>query len=148
MFTIGDLDDPNHPAYTADMPTPDLTGLIAAGNGAVQITCGGRAGDVAVTVQTWNAAPAADLDAWQEVAEASVTWPAPIVQLTGSDAEQAVVVPVTLPPSQDRSFRVRAYAVNRDLDDGESHLIHIWPAPPTEDLLLKATDELGATWRL
>lgn len=146
-FTIGDLDDPDHPAYSGEMPTPDVTGLIAAGHGAVQVTCGGHAGDVAVTVETWAEAPAADLDAWQEAGEVSVIWPIPFVQLTGSDADEATVLQITLPRSTDQCFRVRAHALNRDEDDGELHLIQIWPAPPTGDVLLKATDDTGAMWR-
>jgi len=142
-FTIGDLENPNHPAYTGDMPTPDVTGLIAAGDGAVQIVCGGRTSDVTVTVQTWSAPPPADLDTWEDIAEVSVIWPVPTVQLVGSISSPPEAIPVTLPKSDGDSFRVRAHVVNRDLEDGESHLVQIWPAPPAEPVLLKATDEFG-----
>lgn len=153
-FCVADPTDPDSPMYTGAVPTPDLTGLIAVAPGFLAVTCGLHLGDLTVTVEVWDGPPEADLDRWDDVAEASVTWPVARVQVTGAATDDPEDIPVPLPESPADSYRVRVAVTNRDAgedrtedDPVETYLIQIWAAPLSEPVLMKATDEVGALWR-
>lgn len=153
VYFLGDPEDPDSPIYTGEVPTPDRTGLVASGAGVVQITCGVNTGDVHIAVEVWPDAAPVDLHAWDDAAEASVAWPVSQVRVIGASTEDVPGFPVELPARQG-AYRVRVCVRDRDAgedrgphDPPEKHLVQIWPAPAAPELLLKATDQVGAVWR-
>jgi hypothetical protein len=155
VIFLGDPDDPDSPIYTGDVPPSDATGLVAATDGAMQITCGVNVGQVTISVQTWEQPPPTELDDWDDVAETSVHWKTDRIQVIGAAVDDAPVVPIDLPATEQHTYRVRDHARNRDAgedrtdtDPTEHHLLQIWAAPPAPDQLLKATDTTGQTWRI
>jgi hypothetical protein len=156
MFSLGDPEDPNSPLYNpGTLPTPDVTGLLAAAPGFVAVTCGVHVGNVSVTVELWDDPPSRDLASWDDVAEVSVTWPAERIMVSGETTDTGPDFSIVLPAAPAASFRVRDSVRNRDAgedrsdrDPVEQHLIQIWPAAPAADELLKAADQTGLIWRI
>lgn len=156
LFSLGDPDDPNSPLYNpGTLPTPDVTGLLAAAPGFVAVTCGVHVGTVSVIVETWDDVPDTDSDPWSDVAEVSAVWSVEQITVFGDTAEPGASLAVTLPAAPNGSFRIRGSVRNRDAgedrtegDPVEEHLLQIWPAPAADDELIKATDAVGAMWRV
>jgi hypothetical protein len=154
-YALGDRNDPDSPLYhVGAYPSPDVTGLLATAPGFLAITCGTGMGTVEVIVELWDGPPVVDLDTWDDVAEASITWPRGRAEILRSDIDEAEDVTLDLPATDASSYRVRGFARNRDAgedrgpdDPVEQHLIQIWPAVTQPDTLLKATDATGALWR-
>ncbi|GAB2630239.1 hypothetical protein GCM10027168_72280 [Streptomyces capparidis] len=128
------------------------TGLLDAApqGGAVAVVCGQEIGHVRLTLELWDAAPPVRLEGWQDAAEVSAHWTEDVMLLGGGPADDEVTVPLPGPGA----YRVRAHGTHRDdgdprtLDDPvEEYLIQVWPAPPGEPALLKATSATGALWR-
>ncbi|RSN60650.1 hypothetical protein DMH01_15275 [Amycolatopsis sp. WAC 04182] len=155
-FSLGDRNDPHSPLYhVGALPIPRVTGLLATAPGFVGVTCGVHLGEITVTTETWDSPPGPDLATWDDVAEVSVTWPDNRIAVCGTEADGAVDIPLTLPPSPGYSYRVRDSVLHRDAgedrgpdDPQEHHLIQLWPDTPRPDELLKATDNTGALWRI
>jgi hypothetical protein len=154
VFVLGDPDDAASPIHSGEIPTPDETGLIAAADGAVQITCGVNVGEVTVSVETWPEPPSAALADYDDVAEVSVRWTAGTVHVVGASVDDAPDIAIALPAAADGVYRVRDHARNRDAGEDrdesapeEHHLLQIWAAPEEPPRLLKATDAVGAVWR-
>jgi len=153
VYYLADPNDPASPFHTGEIPTPDVTGLVASGSGVVQVTCGVNTGDVHITVEAWPDAPPAGLDSWDDAAETSVAWSSGKVDVIGASTDDVPGFPVGL-PSGAGSYRVRVHVRGRDAgedrgpdDPAEEHLVQIWPAPAAPEALLKATDQVGSMWR-
>ncbi|WP_134046152.1 hypothetical protein [Amycolatopsis arida] len=154
IFYLIDPDDQDCPVYTGNFPTPDVTGLIAVAPNFAAITCGVYIGEIVVSVEIWNEPAKIELDSWDDVAEASTTWRASQVQVSGAAVDEPKDLRVSLPRSENGSFRIRAAVRNRDAgedrtsaDPVEEHLIQIWAAPPAPQHLTKSSDRVGAVWR-
>jgi hypothetical protein len=107
----------------------------------IQVKTGMWGFDLPLTVEILEAEPAACLDAWQEVSEATAVLTGPVL-LIEYDPERADRFPLPAEPDQTSSYRVRVHATGRaeaaeavhvSADDGdplvERHLIQVWPAP-------------------
>ncbi|MFF9034255.1 hypothetical protein ACF090_02155 [Streptomyces sp. NPDC014892] len=127
-------------------------GLVAATDGAIEVSTGIHTGDVRVTVElhAQKPEPAAD---WEEIAE--ISWRSP--------SGEAFVAPpmddpVDLPSLAFQGpgpYRLRVHARGRDtavdqavVDEAvESYLLQSWPAEHQDALLVRATDAYGAQLR-
>jgi hypothetical protein len=114
---------------------------VRADRHLVQVLTGMWGFDLPLTVEILDAEPAADLDAWPEVSEATAILTGPVL-LIAYDPERVDRFPLPAGPDQTSSYRVRVHATGRaeaaeavhvSADDGdplvERHLIQVWPAP-------------------
>jgi hypothetical protein len=121
----------------------------AAVSGGMFLTTGLHTGYVKLLVQVHNAAPDVD-DTWDEIVEAS--WRLASAPAVLKDWEGGLVCELPLKPG---TYRVR-YSARRfgedpeDEDDRpepiESYMLELWPAPPSEDAVIKQTSEHAAYW--
>ncbi|MGJ5826506.1 hypothetical protein [Streptomyces ossamyceticus] len=127
-------------------------GLVAATDGAIEVSTGIHTGNVRVTVELHAPRPEAAAD-WEEVAE--ISWRSP-----SGEALVAPLMdnPVDLPSLASQGpgpYRLRVHARRRDaaVDQAavdevvESYLLQSWPAEHQDALLVRATDTYGAEVR-
>lgn len=130
-------------------------GLVDPLDSGAMIITGVEVGYVLVEAEVLALAPASvALDGWDDVAEVSVQCPHGDAWVaSGQDLPPGLPL---LTPAGPGSYRLRVHAAGRDvaLDDPvsdepvEHYLIVIWPAPPSADELIKATDERGRGFRM
>jgi hypothetical protein len=105
-------------------------GIPAVPGQAAIIFTGTVFGDVTVTVDLLDTEPAPDLDAWAEVAEVSLYLAGGGFVTTVGEADEDDLLPGL--PAGD--VRLRVHARGRDAalegNEGEEHLLQVWPAPP------------------
>jgi len=108
----------------------------------IQVITGMWGFDLPLTVEILDAEPAADLDTWQEVSEATAVLTGPELFITSVEINPVDRFPLPAGPDQASSYRVRVHATGRaeaaeavhvSADNGdpliERHLIQVWPAP-------------------
>lgn len=149
-----------------------LVAVQADGHGAA-VFCGAYYSVVAVTVDVLDSAPEPELDAWEDVEEVSMalTGPSPLLtelyedeqgqDPSGPPAEEWIRLPAA--DGETRTYRVRVHARGHgraaaaeeqepagEADDDplievEQHLIQIWPAPRSAQIIWKHTHIEPAT---
>jgi hypothetical protein len=150
-----EADEP--PAEAEGIPA---NGLIAAAPDYISVYTGLHTGDISLTLETWQDEPPLDLDAWEEVVEVSFTSTTGDAKVVDEWTDSPVPIDLNLAFAGPGEYRLRAHARGRDLgrdedtqsaDDGdtlvEHHLLQAWPASPGSELILKATDDVGAEAR-
>ncbi|MFD3580497.1 hypothetical protein [Streptomyces sp. NPDC058644] len=135
-------------------PLSPRRGITTPGSFALLMT-GTELGPVRVTLTQHTAPPPSpDLDAWDDIVEASLLMPGANPGITDAHDSDP------LPPLTDTAgapCRIRAHARGRDrghqqlIIDGEDpleeHLLEVWPAPTAPLYTWKTTDAYGATLR-
>lgn len=149
-YHLFQITDPEGPV--ADDLDVSHNGLVAATDGAIEVSTGIHTGNVRVTVElhAQRPEPAAD---WEEVAEISC-------QSRSGEVLVAPLMddPVDLPSLASQGpgpYQLRVHARGRDtavdqavVDEAvESYLLQSWPAPHQDALLVRATDAYGAQVR-
>jgi hypothetical protein len=118
-------------------------GFVAPGSTGANILTGLFWGPVTVTVEIHAAAPALDLDGWEDVVETSLFTDSGTIRPPIPRSEDAPPLPPlnTTPSSW---FRIRAHARGREAardillppaDPPEEHLLQLWPAPQTDEVI-------------
>jgi hypothetical protein len=140
-----------------DIPVHDF-----AGNGLVSVPQGGPAavvcategGEISVTAELWDGAPALHADEWEDAAEVSLNWPTTTMHIGGDEVTPLEETAALTLPSPG-SYRLRVHGRHRDAGDVrnegdpvEEYLIQLWPAPEDKPVLHKATSQLGAAHRI
>lgn len=158
FYVYGDEFDPSGFSYTGFngllAPLAPGEGITEPGRFAIVMT-GTEVGPVRVTLTQYaTEPPPPDLDAWDDVVEASLLLPGANPGIT--DAHDNDPLP-SLSRVADLPCRIRAHARGRDLGheqlvlDGEEpleeHLLEVWPAPCDTLHIWKTTDAYGATLR-
>lgn len=133
-------DHGEQPSSALDYSGDDIPRRIKAAPSIV-VVMPERNMDVPVEIEIADEAPAADLDAWDHVAEASLELPSGRLEI-----HQCTTGSVDILPVARGSWRVRAYhgglsTLSEDGLDGEDHYrLVLWPAPPGEVVVLKQYD--------
>lgn len=144
QFQIGGLEsDPTTIAAETDVFT-------VSGSGLLMVHTGISAGPATVGVELHDSAPPADLDAWDNVAETTVSTTEDLHVITVDGDVSETLGPIPAPPSGALTLRVstRGRAANWDriVDDPcEDYLIQAWPDDsnaPTRQL--KSADGMWA----
>jgi hypothetical protein len=143
----------------AEIPDEVFTGgngLISTPPGIAVVHAGTHTGPVRLTLQTRPDPPLhTDLEQWEEVVEVSISTQAGqvLVEEWGSPTREDLGNLVSAGPG---SYRLRMHARGRDQADAtvplpeepiEEHLLITWPAPTTDETILKQTDHYGALHR-
>jgi hypothetical protein len=143
----------------AEVPDEVFTGgngLISTPPGIAVVHAGTHTGPVRVTVQArTDPPPHTDLEQWEEVVEVSITTQAGqvLVEEWGGPTRDDLGSLVSAGPG---SYRLRMHARGRDQahtdvvapgDPIEEHLLITWPAPATDETIVKQTDRYGAHHR-
>ena len=153
QYEISDWD----PDREFGLPYPGgASGLVGVSPGVAVVITGTQFGNVAIGVQAGESDPGLDTGPWDEVVEVSVaSGPGGqgLCVTSGGDGPEEFL---QLTPPGAGSYRVRVHARGRDAgadldvvedEPVEEHLLQIWPAPPTPEIIHKTTDEVGAGLR-
>jgi hypothetical protein len=153
QYEIGDWD----PDREFGQPDPGgASGLVGVAPGVAVVITGTQFGNVSVGVQGGESYPGLDTALWDEVVEVSVvSGPGGqgLCVTSGGDGPEEFL---QVTPPGAASYRVRVHARGRDLgadvdvvedEPVEEHLVQIWPAAATPEVIHKTTDELGAGLR-
>jgi hypothetical protein len=148
QFHISDLEGP---------AGPDLSGagngLVEVEDGVVHVLTGIHTGDVEVDITLHAAAPAPQLDAWDEAVEISLNSASGelVVHAMMADLEEEFPALSFNGPGD---YRIRVHARGRDTavdlapdESTEWYLLQVWPDKPSAVDVLKATDQYGADQR-
>lgn len=119
--------------------------------GALVLITGLHTGQVLFTVNVDETAPPID-DSWEDIVEVSYVPGTDEVSLVEMNGNASYPIPLT----PGRSYRVRYHASGMDSAQGQfpdenelagdRYLLSFWPAPPTDDAILKQTSEYAAYW--
>jgi hypothetical protein len=139
------------------VPDPGgANGLVGVSPGLAMVITGTQFGHVSIGVQAGESDPGLDTDRWDEVVEVSlVSGPGGQGLSVTSDGDASHGFLDLTPPGAG-SYRVRVHARGRDIgadldvvedEPVEEHLVQIWPAAATPEVIHKTTDEVGAGYR-
>lgn len=148
QFNISDEDGPTG---------PDLShkhnGLVQVTDGITVVLTGIHTGDVDVAVTLYEAEPAPDNEAWQEIVEISAHSASGDLMVRGLMDDLDEELPV-LSFAGSGDYRLRVHVRGRDTavdlapdEVTEWYLIQVWPAPAQEVTVLRQTDAYGASVR-
>jgi hypothetical protein len=152
--SFGLFDQHEIPVHTADWSN----GLIVTMSSGAMIYTGIDRGHVRVTTDVRSTAPdAIDTGPWDDIIEASLIAPHGQLGVECLEYRPEQGAP-NLPLLSSRgpgSYRLRAHVRGRDLhydavqnEPTEDYLLQIWPAEPSPQLIIRATDRCGYGLRL
>src|SRR4051794_16882908 len=127
-----------------------LNGLVGAADPrGVYVVLGRRSGGSRIRMAR-SEGPPADDPAWEDVVEVSATVP-PGSEVSWSSWAGESGGPLDVPPGH---YRLRVSARGRDAgaedefaeDVVDEYLIELWPAPPTDDVIVRTGSENAAYW--
>jgi hypothetical protein len=152
QFSI--IDVPRSADAVWPVPSDWSNGLVSVeATGAVVFT-GIKSGAINVTAEAHDREPAAELEAWDEVIEFTLTSTAGWLRVLEEVPGDQFKLP-NLSPHGPGAYRLRCHARGRDIAyDGsaiepvEDYLIQAWRSPPASVTVIKQTDACGANLRL
>jgi len=152
QFSI--IDVPRSADVVWPVPTDFSNGLVSVeATGAVVFT-GIKSGAVNVTAEAHEREPGADVEAWDDVIEFTLTSTAGWLRVLEEVPGDQFKLP-NLSPHGPGAYRLRCHARGRDtaydgsaIEPVEDYLIQAWPSPPAPGTVIKQTDVCGANIRL
>lgn len=148
------IDAPRSNDAVWPIPSDFSNGLVSVeATGAVVFT-GIKSGAIYVTAEAHDREPAAEVEAWDEVIEFTLTSTAGWLRVLEEVPGDQFTLP-NLSPHGPGAYRLRCHARGRDIAyDGsaiepvEDYLIQAWRSPPASVTVIKQTDACGAHLRL
>lgn len=148
------IDAPRSADAVWPVPSDWSNGLVSVeATGAVVFT-GIKSGAITVTAEAHDREPAAEVEAWDDVVEFTLTSTAGCLRVLEEVPGDQFTLP-NLSPHGPGAYRLRCHARGRDIAyDGsaiepvEDYLIQAWPEPPAPVTVIKQTDACGANIRL